>query len=471
MKEGFRTAQISRFFLLALILLPLASCAPPVSNQDGGNLTIILHGGERAAIGPIYDSLAYRLSFSGPGGGELTVTTDPGEGSVSLNLALGDWKVRADALLEDGALFGSGKTGVRIHGGRTNYVTITMTSFYLTDLGDFAAYLAAATARNGGMEPVPIAVMLELTDSNWEGLLERIDDVPRVALDLSRCTMPDSMNGALPGTFDPDNTNNSTISGKGKIVSLVLPDTAESIADGASFANPTFEHFDALESVVGKAVATVGKNAFASCTELSSVRFPEADTIDNNAFYGTGLSSLGPESLPKATTIGNGAFFECDGLTSVNLPEATTIGNGAFQDCRNLPLVNLPKAIGIGDVAFSGCTSLSSVSLPKATSIGREAFANTGTTKNLTVTLGDTPLELGEGMFYGVSGSKTVTVKVPAGASAWSGIISGSPYSGTETSGGPHWGEGFRGKGWNGIDDYLYGSVNTNISLTIQPLP
>jgi hypothetical protein len=113
------------------------------------------------------------------------------------------------------------------------------------------------------------------------------------------------------------------------------------------------------------------------------------------------------------------------------------------------------------------------VNLPVATSVGNYAFWYTGTEKALTVTLGDTPPELGTNMFVGVpntyaseTGTKSVTVKVPDNA-AWSGII--GTYSGSDTT--PNWGNAFRGGGWNGTGMMDSSTVNENISLTIEALP
>jgi hypothetical protein len=62
------------------------------------------------------------------------------------------------------------------------------------------------------------------------------------------------------------------------------------------------------------------------------------------------------------------------------------------------------------------------VELPSAASIGYSAFASTGAA-TLTVTLGNTAPGTGANMFNGVTSIKSVTVRVPYGAtgydSAW----------------------------------------------------
>lgn len=62
--------------------------------------------------------------------------------------------------------------------------------------------------------------------------------------------------------------------------------------------------------------------------------------------------------------IGNGAFYDCDYLTSVVIPESVEkIGSFAFKQCDNLTAVNIPNSvIELGGAAFSQC-DLHSVSL------------------------------------------------------------------------------------------------------------
>ena len=60
------------------------------------------------------------------------------------------------------------------------------------------------------------------------------------------------------------------------------------------------------------------------------------------------------------TTIGYGAFSECDSLTEIVIPESvTTIGEDAFSWCSSLTEVAIPNSVtSIGDYAFNGCDSL-----------------------------------------------------------------------------------------------------------------
>ena len=98
--------------------------------------------------------------------------------------------------------------------------------------------------------------------------------------------------------------------------------------------------------------------------------------IGNEAFYNcTGLTSI---TIPAGvTSIGESAFGSCTSLTSINIPEGvTSIGNNAFYNCTSLTSINIPEGVtSIGGQAFSFCTSLTSITIPESvTSIGSNAF-------------------------------------------------------------------------------------------------
>ncbi len=131
------------------------------------------------------------------------------------------------------------------------------------------------------------------------------------------------------------------------------------------------------EIIVPNSVTSIGNSAFCDCTGLTSVTIPNSVTsIGGWAFQGcTGLTSV---TIPNSvTSIGSSTFNGCSGLTSVTIPNSvTSIGVSAFWNCTGLTSIEIPNSVtSIGGSAFSYCSSLTSVAIPNSvTSIGHEAF-------------------------------------------------------------------------------------------------
>lgn len=150
-------------------------------------------------------------------------------------------------------------------------------------------------------------------------------------------------------------------------------------------------------------VTQIKAHAFADCTNLNSVCFPNATNICSGAFNGSGLKAITPETFPLVTGIGylytssmfaesaletvdwpsltsihDGSIFSnCSSLKSVSLPNLiTTDASSMFQDCVSLKSVNLPKVTSVGNSAFQGCTSLESINLSEVINIGNYSFKN-----------------------------------------------------------------------------------------------
>ena len=146
-----------------------------------------------------------------------------------------------------------------------------------------------------------------------------------------------------------------------------------------SIGNYAFAYCSSLTTVSFPQVSLISDHAFYSCSNLKTVSFPQVSSISGYAFYS--CSSLTTVDFPQASCISNSAFAYCKNLTTVSFPQANYIGNNAFAYCSSLTTASFPQVSSIGNYAFSSCINLTRVNFPQVSSIGYYAFGNC---KNLT---------------------------------------------------------------------------------------
>lgn len=167
-----------------------------------------------------------------------------------------------------------------------------------------------------------------------------------------------------------------------------------------AFRNTTITSIDMPEGLL-----TIGDEAFANCTSLTSVKIPSTVTsIGTTCFLNCGFTSI---TLPASlTTIGKEAFLKNSKLTNIVIPDnVTTMGERTFEGCTALKSITVGKGVtalpkkfafqctalsqvtfngtitNIGEWAFSECEALTSIPLPEGlTSISDYAFSPSGIT-------------------------------------------------------------------------------------------
>ena len=163
-------------------------------------------------------------------------------------------------------------------------------------------------------------------------------------------------------------------------------------------------------TIIPSTVTSIGDLAFANCYGLTSVTIPNS-----------------------VTSIGSSAFSGCRGLTTITIPNSvTSIGSFAFQNCSGLTTITIPNSVtSIGEHAFDACSGLTSVTIPNSvTSIGYEAFR--GCRGLTSVTIGNSVTSIGWGAFTGCNRLADVYCYVESASAANASILSfGDAPSGT----------------------------------------
>src|ERR1017187_3193785 len=221
-------------------------------------------------------------------------------------------------------------------------------------------------------------------------------------------TIPDTIDG-LPVTSIGDEAFSAYYWDRAGLTSVMIPDSVISIGDWA-FEGCT----DLTNAVIGNSVTNIGDYAFAFCDSLTAITVATNNPAYRSVagvLFNKSTSTLiqcpggkaGSYAVPNGvTSIGNEAFDECLGLTSVTIPNSVTnIGDDAFYYCTNLTSVMIGNSVtSIGDDAFAACFSLTSITIPNSVlSIGYWAFEDCGSLTNAVI--GNSVTNIGDEAFAG----------------------------------------------------------------------
>ena len=183
--------------------------------------------------------------------------------------------------------------------------------------------------------------------------------------------------------------------------------------------------------IICNGVTSIGNGAFYDCDGLTSIEIPGSVTsIGDDAFYDCdGLTSV--TIGDGVTSIGKSAFDYCYGLTSIVVDGNNrhydsregcnaiieTATNTLIQGCQN---TIIPGSVtSIGDGAFRECSGLTSIEIPgSVTSIGYCAFAYCSGLTSVT-SLATTAPGLGSYAFYGISSGATLYYPAGSDYSSW----------------------------------------------------
>lgn len=226
--------------------------------------------------------------------------------------------------------------------------------------------------------------------------------------------------------------------------------------------NAAFRDSSVTSVTIPASVTEIGANAFAGCTNLTSVNYIGGDwskltiqsgnpavedaakdaaneqlfdfefILNNTAvtvtrYKGTAADVTIPSRYKgkPVTMIDHAAFHNNSAVTSVTIPDSVTaIPDDAFGFCSQLTNISIPNSVTfIGFSAFNSCTSLKSITLPSSLStIQSYAFYNCGNLETIRIPVSVTSI----GNYAFDVCPSLMTVTYPGSKTQWDAITKGS---------------------------------------------
>lgn len=210
--------------------------------------------------------------------------------------------------------------------------------------------------------------------------------------------------------------------------------------------NAAFRDSSVTSVTIPASVTEIGSNAFAGCTNLTSVHYagdwsnltiqsgnPAVQDAANEQLFdfkfilnntavivtryrykGTAADVTIPSCYKgkPVTMIDHAAFFNSV-VTSVTIPDSvTSIGDNAFGFCSQLTNISIPNSVtDIGFSAFAHCTSLKSITLPSSLSSISEALFS-GCSQLTTIQIPDSVPSIQSCAFYHCRNLETIRIPV-----------------------------------------------------------
>ena len=171
-------------------------------------------------------------------------------------------------------------------------------------------------------------------------------------------------------------TNLTSVNYKGDWSKLTIQSGNPAVQDAANAPLFDFEFIPPDNTAV---IVTNYKynGAAADVTIPSRYQGKPVTTIGHAAFFNSAVTSVTiPDSV---TSISDEAFINCPKLTNISIPNSVTyIGFSAFSSCTSLKSITLPSSLSfISGALFLGCSQLTTIHIPvSVTSIGNNAFAD-----------------------------------------------------------------------------------------------
>ena len=195
-----------------------------------------------------------------------------------------------------------------------------------------------------------------------------------LGLNITSVTIPDSVTEIGANAF-AGCTNLTSVTYGGDWSNLTIQSGNPAVQDAANA--PLFDFEFILNNTAVVVTNYKYNGAAADVTIPSRYQGKPVTTIGHAAFFNSAVTSVTiPDSV---TSISDEAFINCPKLTNISIPNSVTyIGFSAFSSCTSLKSITLPSSLSfISGALFLGCSQLTTIHIPvSVTSIGNNAFAD-----------------------------------------------------------------------------------------------
>lgn len=235
---------------------------------------------------------------------------------------------------------------------------------------------------------------------------------------VTSVTIPDSVTEIGSNAF-ADCTNLTSVNYAGDWSNLTIQSGNPAVQDAAN------EQLFDFEFILNNTAVTVTryKGTAADVTIPSCYKGKPVTAINNAIFPNSAVTSVTiPDSV---TSIHDVSFFNCSQLTNISIPNSVTyIGYSAFSYCTSLKSITLPSSLStISRALFSGCSQLTTIHIPDSvSSIQFYAFHDCENLKTIRIPVSVTSIR--DFAFDGCPSSMTVTY--PGSKTQWDAITKGS---------------------------------------------
>lgn len=195
-----------------------------------------------------------------------------------------------------------------------------------------------------------------------------------LGLNITSVTIPGSVTEIGANAF-AGCTNLTSVTYGGDWSNLTIQSGNPAVQDAANA--PLFDFEFILNNTAVVVTNYKYNGAAADVTIPSRYQGKPVTTIGHAAFFNSAVTSVTiPDSV---TSISDEAFINCPKLTNISIPNSVTyIGFSAFSSCTSLKSITLPSSLSfISGALFLGCSQLTTIHIPvSVTSIGNNAFVD-----------------------------------------------------------------------------------------------